>query len=336
MITLSQFPEWLKGELYNSLSSSSSNEDDDNCRMIRPLKTDLVFHTLKDVLELLDTCLYTGVEYLPQEVYTFACQSSSRIIREMKELEFDEGPLTKYYEFTKTPEYKALRICAHFEIWGKHIYKVKNMHEALLLQAISFHNNKPLVVYCTNADRNCVNIDIFKVAIINGNIEIVKYLIANNETWIPVLKKQSEDFLLLVTKYADNVDMLAYLYKKLEAKWTRRIVSSAIINKFQFCAEYAIKNGCEIHDSFTEIAIRDNLLIILIALIERGVCLKGTSYYLNLALQYDREIMLRYIYHIGGIPDEKTVELLSSNTTNISETCRNFAEKICGIHQLRT
>ena len=260
MITLSQFPEWLKGEFYHSLLS---NEENIHCQMIRPLKTDLVFHTLKDVMELLDTCLYIRVEYLPQEVYKFASESP-QLIQEIVELQFCKGPLIQYYEFTKTPEYKAIRICAN-EAFIKNKMQNKrhmtqlNMEERLLYEAI-LQKNLPLIVYCLNADRNCCNIYHLEIALSGGNLEIVKYMIENNPQWTPLLQRQSERCLLFVVENDDNVAILAYLHKKLEAKWTNKILYTALKNKCQQSIIYAIKTGYTITPRFVNIAIEYNML----------------------------------------------------------------------------
>jgi hypothetical protein len=269
---------------------------------------DLVFTCLRDVMQMIDTCLYTGVDKFPREIYDFACINAENMLTEMNELEDERGELVEeYYEFTKTTEYIALRLCCGCYAFSYYYWDKQNKLGmlALLKKAIE-SNNMPLVRYCIE-DLDYCNIDMMSIAVSNGCIRIFEYLLNRYPLWLPSIKWDYR-YCMTAAEFGD-VTMLAYLHEKVGCIWTETTITLALGENNFDCAIYAIKNGCPISRQSVYYAIVcEKSTEILRCLIEDGNISVDSSYYMNFAMRHGSLEFIKLLYQYGCKPNADTVE----------------------------
>jgi len=318
--TISQLPQWLQGDMYVSFNE---NDADTDTVLLRPIKMDLVFTCLRDVMQMIDTCLYTGVDKFPREIYDFACKNAEKILREMNELEHKRGELVdEYYEFTKTSEYIALQLCCKcYEFTQVDLDENKKLG-ALLKKAIK-NNNIPLVRYCVE-DLGYCNLEIVTVVVSNGCIGILEYLLSRYPEWLPSIKW--DYYYCNTAANYGNVDMLAYLHETIKSIWTENTIIIALTNFHYDCAIYAIKHGCPIPKNVVYYAsVCEKSAKILQCLIEHGNISVDNSHYMNFAMRNGNLEFIKLLYEHGCRPNEDT---LNSALFSNNQECIQFATDI--------
>ena len=274
MLKLSQISDWLKdGEFFKNIDYEEDSVKNDEFRMIRHIKNDLILRNLLDRLELIDTCLYVGLERLPSILYYFATDNHELYL-EMDKFESDDPPceLVRYQFLIQTPEYKALRICAENP---NNRYKITI--EVLLDEAI-MNNNYPLLYYCID-DCNVCRISHFGLAVKYGHINIAKYIIEKHRHFLPNIQ-------LCWIHYTNamiigDLEMIKYLHDTLNVKMTQYILSQALYNinmedccilrkrKLE-CIVYLIQQDCPFSNTIMHLAISFNLLDVIRALLDKS------------------------------------------------------------------
>lgn len=314
MLTMSQIPTWLQsGEFFRNMMDIDSSVDTE---MIRPLKITFDFNGLRDVLEMLDTCLYMDVDTLPTEIYRY-CRESPELILEMdlfekNTIEQNRQTLESYEYFITTTEYKAFRICVESQTSICH----SEGDHGLLYTAIRF-GNMPLVRYCVE-DCGVCNMDNFSTAVKYGRIEICQYILREFKEWLSPVRMS---WLNLHTAAVNgDLQMLQYLHEQVGVWWYGKVIQDAMYHGEIECALYAIKNGCPIPKYVLDIAIQIGSVEIVSALIEHDID-TTSPYTLNFALQFNRLDISRLLYESGATPNENTIICASKD-------CMAFAQEI--------
>jgi hypothetical protein len=213
MTSFYQMPEWMKeSELYKILLENENEKKD--CIIGKELMLEPKFSSgLRDVLKMIDTCAYIGLDKLPKETYSYALLNKS-LLAEMDEFESDQGELVSYSAFIKTPEYQAIRMCALEEedVMSEIIETALDMHyENLLTEAIKM-NNMSLIRWIVEDIGICENADI-EMAVKSGHIHIVQYLLAKIPDVMVEHFKWTNGNSMTAAQNGD-LEMLKYLEKK--------------------------------------------------------------------------------------------------------------------------
>jgi hypothetical protein len=261
MTTFSQLPEWLHGEIYQNI-------DDTNCIIPKKIKTDIEIKCLHDILQLIDTCAYLGVDKLPAQMYEYACQNP-QLFDELYQFENypEKTPLIKYAYFIKTPEYQAIKMC----ILNQFVTYYTLCHEAVS------SGNIQLIQFCIE-EKGVKNIQYIYNAVVNNHKEVLKYLLAKFPEWMHDVTKQ-DYYCCIAAKYG-HLEILKYL-RELGAPWTDRTIHTVVLhimeNKDTYvnekryeCLEYMIKNGCPINEYEINYTTKDRNTRLMIFLIEIG------------------------------------------------------------------
>jgi len=290
IIKVSELPTWLRGEMYANFT-----ENYGECQIIRPVKTDLSFHSLRDVMQIIDTCLYTGVDKMPREVFDFVCEHRANILEEMNLLENNIGELAlQYYEFTKTDEYKALRICSEcpYTRFSDYIYSaLKN-------------DNIPLLQYCTEEEDSYRVYYYLLICIKNNRLRCFKYLLAKNPEFLPYIQ-QNKSYCWEAAANG-SLEMLSYLHE-IGVIWNQSVYTIACFYFHYDCAIYALKNGCPLPEKACYFAINENSLELLKLLVEvRKMCIKNADIF-NYALSKGNMAIIHYLYSAGSLQNERIV-----------------------------
>lgn len=328
IIKICELPEWLqKGDMYKNFISNG----DADCELLRPIKTDLTFKGLRDIMEFIDTCLYTGLEEFPYEVYDFACRYPLEILTEMNELEMKEGELfNAYYEFTNIPEYKAIRICcecyacSHCYDCDRSMKKYENM---ILLQNAIIHNNMPLVRYCVEYFGRCT-IEILNLVIVHGHVEIFQYLLEKHPYWVSSVKWNY--YYAMTAAENGKLNMLVYLHEELDVIWTEQTITLAFFGCHYDCVIYAITHGCPIpmQCMYYAIACNRSVEIINCILKDKYFHVENPELILNFAMRNGNLETVKLLYEYGYKPNEDTVRSAKTGKNKHSEELINFAIQI--------
>jgi hypothetical protein len=110
MTTIRQLPPHLQGELYQNIIDEYEREQE--TPIGRPIKTDFVFETHADILDIIDTCMFLAVD-LPDELFHYVASNKEKVFTQM--IEYDASEPTEKSFFVTTAEYHALKLLAVFE-----------------------------------------------------------------------------------------------------------------------------------------------------------------------------------------------------------------------------
>ena len=274
MLKLSQIPDWLKtGEFFKNIDYEEDAVKNDEFRMIRHIKNDLILRNLRDILQLMDTCLYAGLDRLPSIIYYFATDNYD-VCLEMDKFESDEPPceLLQYQFLIQTDEYKALRICAENP---NNRYKITL--EILIDEAI-MNNNLPLLYYCMD-DCNVGRISHFGLAVEYEHIHIAKYIIEKHEYFLPNIQLCWIHYTTAIIN--GDLKMIKYLCHTVNVKMSQYILSQGLYNinmedcsilgkrKIE-CVVYLIKQGCPFSRHIMQLAINFDLIDVVRALLDES------------------------------------------------------------------
>jgi hypothetical protein len=306
LITLSQIPEWLQGGFSNYLQE---NDPDEDCLVLKPLKVDLIFNTLKDILEMINTCIYLQVDKYPKEFYDFALNNVV-LNQEIEELESNKGPLVSFNEFTKTPEYQVVKLC------------INSPDTCELMKAAIKENHMGLIQYIVEELGYCD----FYTAAIYGHIHIIDFVIGLSQSAFEYIESCRIQYYKIAIKNND-LKMLLYLKNKFNIIYDEEIILQiALSNGQEDIAIYAINNGWSVSSTNLETASFTCSLEVVQLILEKYPKIKITSNSLNWAISSGKLETARYLYQKGCKPRHSTL-LYISDCKN--PECAQFAHDIC-------
>jgi len=289
MTTVSQLPIWLSGDLSEFLYENEANA---SIAFPKKIKITLEFAGLRDILEMIDTCAYLGVNRIPFETYGYALCGVS-LAEEVREFE-SNMTLREYSHFIHTPEYAAIALC---------VKNQSNCRETLLEEAV--HIGDILITeYCIE-HLKLLDTRFFIYAILPGNLEIIKYMLSqkpwNQPNKISYLKT-NECFCNLAAEVG-AIDILAFFREKLELPWTESTVEYAVRKNKYATVKYAVENGCPFEETAVDYAVMIGSMEILQLLVLNSKKPVDSPYLLNYAGELKNIAMMRYLYDIGVRPN---------------------------------
>jgi len=284
MTTLASIPQWLKSGEISQYLLENSEPDDGELIIPKPLKLDLIFRNVYDILECIDTCLYLGLDKLPRELYDF-CRTN---------LIVSDQVASEY--FIQTEEFRACQLCG--------------MEGNLLTNAI-LQNNMACVRYCVE-DLQMANIDHFRKAVKENRIHICKYIMKHHPSWIAPIRMNCGFYFYLATEEIHDVSMLSYLREEVGVVWPYNILTMFLNHRKIEFAKYAIQHGCNTADFAADIAVHVGSLEILRLLAEKNVPMNN-SFIFNFAVQFDHLEIAKFLYEKGARPNEHTHILAQNN-----------------------
>jgi hypothetical protein len=287
MTTLARIPNWLiSGEISQYLLE---NCEPDDCEFIipKPLKLDLIFRNVNDLIECIDTCLYLGLDKLPREVYDF-CRTNPVLLDQVA---------PKYQHFTQTDEFRACQIC--------------DMQGDILSNAIS-ENNMACIRYCVE-DLKLGDIHHFQLSINKNHIHICRYIIKQYPSWIKPIRMSCGLYFSLAQESTCDITMLSFLREDVGIVWPYNILTMALNHRNTEFAKYAIQHGCRTPDISPDFAVRIGSLEILRLLAEKNVPMNN-SFIFNFAVQFDHLEIAKFLYDQGARPNQYTLSLAIDNT----------------------
>lgn len=228
MITVTQLPSHLQGNLYNNIMDNFSEEE--RVEIPHPIKTDFVFTTHDDILKIIDTCGYCGVD-LPDELFKYVEENSNRFLSQSAKYKasVDMKEIEESF-FVTTHEYHALILLAEWhntDIYYSDLveYAIKN-DSVVLLQYVIKKQWDPFMIH---------------TAVEHGNILCIDYLVKYYEEYTKLVCVQT-----LLSKNANTLTVLKYLRETLRFEWDKRVIKKAIYDNCIECLEYALENGCPV------------------------------------------------------------------------------------------
>lgn len=312
MLSLSHFPDWLKsGELYSTLTEAS---DTDYTEGIIPkvLKTNLSFECLEDVLKAIDTCAFAGVDWLPNELFHF-CKNAVGLQDQMSA--FERGEIfQQYHYFIVTPEYQAVQLCVASQ------NTICYINEYDLFETALNYGNLPLIKHLI--DEEYGEIGFIEIPIRNGNITVVKFLLAQFPQWANAITKNH--FYSQIAAGAGQIEMLGFL-RELNIPWTIFTMIEAVKKNRIECIEYLIDNGCPIGDHTVDWAIMNDSLESIRLLVEKGGKSVNYPVLLNYAAERGNFEMMVYL-HEKGAPYGDWTAYIAKMSGN--DACFSFAISI--------
>jgi hypothetical protein len=295
----------------------------------RPLKLDLEFRDLKDVLQILDTCNYLGCS-IPWKVYDFAYGKVS-LFESMTIFENlankntgskNEYQYMEYQYFINIPEYKSIKLCAKFVDITKPvefiIYAIR-MNSITLIHY--FNHFSPFYFSNIRKHDNIANTIVLRT-VECGNIEIMEYF--RQFRWFDTINKTFRKKMLETATIHDRLDMLKYLHETLMIEWDSIVVDTALPCESLSCLKYAISNGCPISEDSIELAVINCSLEYVKIIVETGAPID--SHNTLFACERGKLEILKYLHEKNAPWHSKSVEFATQNN---HMNCVKFAIE-CG------
>lgn len=258
MLAISNFPDWMKGELYNNMNLICDGEGEGDCEnpiIEKQLKTDLTINNLTDILKIIDTCHYIGVE-LPFEVIDYAIENHTNLLEEIENMETDNKP-TPYDYFLTTPEFTAVRLSLNFisytsphidndilyEKYMKEFMKYAIMQNSLLL--VRFLYKKYENIFYNGTPRD-YSMRMLIITAENGYVEIMKFW--REQKWFCSLTSSvsRQEELIMYTLSFNEKQMLKYLRETLGFQWDNTTFNMALQRSNMDCIRYLMEQKCPI------------------------------------------------------------------------------------------
>jgi len=269
-IHLNNIPAHLQGELYQTLTTEFTDDDTPLSQRIiigniRPLKLDIKCRGLKDIIQLIDTCMFFAAP-LHWKIFEFVEEYSENIIREMREFEkMIENPQKEitstvpisYNYIVETEEYRALKLLATYKrTWTWSVcrfleYAIKNGSLVLIEH------------YAGKYSASCCVLPL-KWAAEYGQIPILSFLV--QQPWIkPILQSNNYNYRWSEQNIAqelcshatakNQLPVLKYLRETLGFDWDKYVVQFSICQDRLHILKYALENGCLIPEYGMTMAI---------------------------------------------------------------------------------
>ena len=266
MLTVNQLPLHLQGELYKNVLDNFGEEEDTFIR--RAIKTDFIFETHDDILNMIDTCMFLAVD-LPDELFHYVALNKS-VLYQMREYELDvnSGTIEQSF-FVTTAEYHALKVLAEFETsirfavpYNLAAHAIEN-NSLVLLQYIGKRYTEHLDPY------------IIHFAVEFGNIQCIDYLVEHPKIKPLIFKitnnVSGKTLAHQLCGEAHTLSVLKHLHETLRFPWNENVIKRALSNKCNECLQYALENGCPIpFESAAGMAIRHATIDAFRLLVEVG------------------------------------------------------------------
>ena len=227
MLTVNQLPIHLQGELYRNVLDNFSEEEE--IFVGRPIKTDFIFETHADIIEMIDTCMFLAVD-LPTELFHHVAQNTTVLTQiRQYEAEVNSGLIQESF-FMTTAEYHALKVLAEFDTsmdYNISEHAIKNESIILLQYIVKNMEFDPHIIH---------------FAVECGHIPIIAYLVEVPSIILFLEQKNT------LCKEATKLPVLKYLRETLQFPWDKDVVLNAIqYHKHHDCLQYALENGCPVH-----------------------------------------------------------------------------------------
>jgi len=187
LLTISQFPQWMQeSELYKSFSTKDTkftkdtkHDKNKDCPVGKELMIEPVFTGLRDILKMIDTCAYIGLEKMPRETYEYAILNNDKLVIEMEEFESDEGQSVAYSAFINTAEYDAIYKCVMYagSIMADSYDKMNLENLGYLLIESIKSDNMPIVRWIVEDLGFCKQAHL-EMAVTYKHSHIVEYILA--------------------------------------------------------------------------------------------------------------------------------------------------------------
>jgi hypothetical protein len=302
MLTIFNFPNWMKGELYATTMEIMENMDEAPV-IEKKLKTDLHINNIIDIFDLIDTCGYVGVE-LPFEVLDYAFNNYEKVSDEIYTITNIENNPYDYYMTTN--EYIAIYLCVNYmtEIiddecafrdfmptsyyyYYKKFVDYAIMNHSLLL--VRFLDWKLKLHRC--------HLSILITTAQYGEIEIMKYW--RQKEWFnkTVEDQQNQGELCVYAVSHGQIEMLKYLRETCKFEWDNRSFESALHAHDIKCIRYLISNKFPVSSTIMRRAIRCRYDVECIRILveEVGVSINDPNHTLFAIETEDMEI-LHYLH----------------------------------------
>ena len=300
MLTIYNFPDWMKGELYRTTMEIMEDLDEDPV-IEKKLKTDLQINGITDIFELIDTCGYVGVE-LPFEVLDYAFNNCEKLADEIKNITNNENNAYEYYMTTN--EYIAVSLIVEYMteiieytfqdyIPTSHYYYYKKFVDYAII------NHSLLLVrfldWKLKLDR--CHLSILITTAQYGEIEIMKYW--SQKEWFQkkIEDQQNQGEICVYAVSHEQIAMLKYLRETLHFEWDSRVFESALQAQNIECIRYLISNKFPVSNTIMRRAIccRYDVECIRILVEEVGVSINDPNHTLFAIEAEDIEI-LHYLH----------------------------------------
>jgi hypothetical protein len=295
-LQLTNIPPHLQGELFKILTTEFTEEDTPlnqrNIWHFRSLKTDLKIRCLRDILQMMDTCMFFAAP-LHRKIFEFVEGSPEYIIQEMREFE-SGSESSEYGFFVTTEEYRALKLLATYKrtwtwsVQGFLEYAIKN-------------GSLVLIEHYTARYRSVCAVLPLKWAVEYGKIPIMAFLV--KQPWISVHNHFIHTEQTLAQQLCsdavgyDQLPMLKYLHETLQFPWDQYVVQFSLCEERLHILKYALENGCPIPSYGLNMALGMDSIEGLRMLVEmRNIPLEDDEKYTLLAAQNGNVEHLRYLH----------------------------------------
>lgn len=234
MLSVTQLPIHLQGDFYNNIIHNSSKEEDKQVLIPHPIKTDFVFTTHYDILNIINTCGYCVVD-LPDELFQYVEENPDILLSQSAE--YQTNVASKKIEesfFVTTHEYRALILLAQWQKTGNrypyHLaaHAIKNDSVVLLQYVIRRHVDQwdPFIL---------------RSAVEHGNILCIDFLVKYYREHTRLVCVQTN-----LCEKAKTFTVLKYLRETWGFEWDKRVIKQALYDNCIERFEYALKNGCPV------------------------------------------------------------------------------------------
>ena len=301
---LSEIPSWAHGEIYNFLKENQ-RENDKDIIFEKKLFFDLNVKSLRDVLNIIDTCAYFGTEKIPTEIYNFAI-ANKQLLSEMNK------DFISKEDYIIREEYKSIFLCT---LLHESTRVLPNYHKAELINSAIRNNNMALIKYVVEDLEYCDVIQAIDRAVIYDNIEMIKYILKKYPDMIDEIRNIKSLCTFSIEK--QNVKLLKFLVETVGVYLEDYILNIAIIHD-KDCAEYILRNTTlKIKISYYTLKFAgkyrcQNDIFILI-LNYPYFNLEDKSMAFNYAISGGCNIeIIKYMYEVIGCrPNDQTIKLIN-------------------------
>jgi len=291
-------PIHLQGELYNYLTTEFiEDEIPFNQRYIsgnsRPLKLNLKITGLKDILQLMDSCMFFAAP-LHWKIFEFVETYPDDMIQQMNEFEHKES---EYDFFMTTEEYRAIKLLATY----KRTWTWSN--QDFLEYAIKNGSLVLIEYYAPRYASQCAVLPL-KWAADYGQIPIMSFLV--KQPWVKLHNTyihSDQTLAQQLCSYAsanNQLPMLKYLREIQHFEWDKYTVQFSLCEERLSILKYAIENGCPIPEYSMHMALGMKTIEGLRILVEIGKIPINNPSYILAAAQHGNLECLQYLYERGA------------------------------------
>jgi hypothetical protein len=236
MLTITQLPSHLQGDFYNNIINNSWKDEDEEVLIPHPIKTDFVFETHDDIINMINTCAFCAVD-LPDELFRYVEENPDILLSQSAE--YQANVASKKIEesfFVTTYEYQALILLAQWQYTD--IQYKKCYH--LAAHAIK-NDSVVLLQYVIRRHVDQWDPFILRTAVEHGKILCIDFLVKYYRQHTKLICVQTN-----LCEKAKTFTVLKYLRETLRFEWDKRVIKQALYDNCIERFEYALKNGCPV------------------------------------------------------------------------------------------